>query len=429
MLPEHWTFAMASLTKRTLDAAKPRDKEYFLWCETTPGFGVRVYPSGKRIFIVQVRVGRRQQRHKIGLFGPFTVDQARTRAQAIIREAFEGRDPRLEKQEARDGLTVAALCDLYMEAAQAGLVTTRFRRPKSPSTVMIDEGRIARHIKPLLGRTLARDLSRAVVQRMADDVAKGKTAGRFPGKPRGRAVVTGGATTAARVVELLGGIYTWAERRELVPGPNPVRGVEKAKANSKDRVLDPEELKALGRSIREAEALSPAPSTALRLIALTGLRREEAAAMEWNEIDLAGSCLRLQDTKTGRSMRPLGNAAKELLANLPRTSRWVFPNRTGTASADLKKRIAAIFDAAGLPDARAHDLRRTFASVAADEGYSDATIGELLGHARRGVTARHYIRRPDAALIGAADCVSAHIAKLMSSEEKAEVIAFREKMA
>jgi len=68
---------------------------------------------------------------------------------------------------------------------------------------------------------------------------------------------------------------------------------------------------------------------------------------------------------------------------------------------------APLFDAAGLAGVRSHDLRRTFASVAADQGYSDATIGELLGHARRGVTARHYIRRPDAALVAAADRVSA----------------------
>jgi integrase len=415
---------MASLTKRTLDAAKPRDKEYFLWCDKTPGFGVRVYPSGKRMFVVQIRVGRAQQRHKIGLFGPFTVDQARTCAEEIIRDSATGHDPRLKRQQARAGLTVAELCDLYMEAARAGLVTTRFRRPKRPSTVMMDEGRIERHIKPLLGRSAARDLTRAAVQRMADDIAKGKTAGDFPGRPRGRAVVTGGSTTAARVVELLGGIYTWAEKRDLVPGPNPIRGVEKAKPDPKNRVLTPDELKALGRVIRQAEDMAaPMPAAALRLIAVTGLRREEAVGLRWSEVDELGSCLRLQDTKTGRSMRPLGTAANELLAALPRTSKWVFPNRSGTGSADLKKRIAAIFDAAGLSDARSHDLRRTFASLAADEGYSDATIGELLGHARRGVTSQHYIRRPDAALVAAADRVSAVIARLMSRDTaSAEVI-------
>lgn len=90
------------------------------------------------------------------------------------------------------------------------------------STVLIDEGRIARHIVPLIGTIPARDLRRADVQRMADAIAKGKTAGIFKGKaegtkPRGRAIVTGGSGTAARVVELLGGIYSWAEKRELAP--------------------------------------------------------------------------------------------------------------------------------------------------------------------------------------------------------------------
>ena len=54
-------------------------------------------------------------------------------------------------------------------------------------------------------------------------------------------------------------------------------------------------------------------TAALRLIALTGLRREEACALRWNEIDLVGCCLRLETTKTGRSMRPIGKPARDLL--------------------------------------------------------------------------------------------------------------------
>ena len=121
-------------------------------------------------------------------------------------------------------------------------------------------------------------------------------------------------------------------------------------------------------------------------------------------------------------MRPIGQAARDLLAGLPRRegSVWVFPNRAGTGSAELKSEIASIFDAARLTDARSRDLRRTFGSVAADEGCSDAIIGEILGHARRGVTQRHYIRRPDAALVAAADRVAARIAKAM--EGQSEVI-------
>jgi integrase len=228
-------------------------------------------------------------------------------------------------------------------------------------------------------------------------------------------VVTGGTTTAARVVELLGGIYSWAEKRGEVAGMNPTRGVETARADPNDRILSAEELKALG-SVLAARGHEPA-ALALRLIALTGLRREEACGLRWREIDIAGQCLRLEVSKTGKSMRPIGKDALSLLEGLPRPSfEWVYPSRGGNRAADLKKQIAALFDAAGLADARSHDLRRTFASIAADLGYSDATIGELLGHARRGVTSRHYIRRPDAALVAAADRVAGHIAAAMAGE-------------
>jgi integrase len=112
-----------------------------------------------------------------------------------------------------------------------------------------------------------------------------------------------------------------------------------------------------------------------------------------------------------------------LLEALPRgASEWVFPNRDDTGSADLKKRIAELFDKAGLADARAHDLRRSFATIAAHEGYGDATIGELLGHARRGVTAVHYIRCPDAALIAAADRVASRIAAAMAAEDNGDTL-------
>lgn len=412
---------MPALTKRVVDAAKPRAERYFLWFGN---FGIRVYPNGRKVFVAQVRVGRMQRRVTIGAYGPFTVDQARKRAEEIIRAAAEGRDPQREKTEAKQALTVAELCREYLEAARAGLVMTRFKRPKRPATVAIDEGRIARHIVPLIGAIPARDVRRADVQRMADAIAKGKTAGTFKGKARGRAVVTGGTGAAARVVELLGGIYSWAEKRELAPGPNPAHGVETARGEAKDRVLSASDLRALGAALDARQAALPMAVGALRLIALTGLRREEACGLRWSEVDLAGS-LRLDDTKTGRSTRPLSKSARELLQQLPRLSEeWVFSNRAGTGRADLKRSIAALFDTASLHDARSHDLRRTFASSAADMGYSDATIAELLGHARRGVTERHYVRRSDPVLLAAADRVAARIEAALDGRE-AEIVPLR----
>jgi integrase len=204
-----------------------------------------------------------------------------------------------------------------------------------------------------------------------------------------------------------------------------VRGVEKHRSDTKERVLSPEELARLGAVLRWRKADRPMACDAVRLIALTGLRREEACGLCWREVDQDGSYLRLSASKTGRSTRPLSKTALQFLATLSRgPNEWVFPNRYGTGSADLKKAIATLFDEAGLKDARSHDLRRTFASTAAELGYSDATIAELIGHARRGVTERHYVRRPDAVLIAAADRVAARINAAMEGNG-AEIFPFK----
>jgi integrase len=417
---------MPKLTKRLIDAMEPNrgGSDHFAWDSELRGFGVRMKPSGSASYLVQYRTPQgRTRRYAFAKVGTITPDEARTIAKRLLAKAEDGRDPSAQRHEAREALTVAELCDRYLEAARAGLVMTRFRKPKRASTIAIDEGRVSRHIVPQIGKRLARDLTRANVQRMADAVAAGKTAGTFKTKTRGKAIVEGGTGTAARVVELLGGIWSWAEKRGLVAGTNPARGVETHRGEAKDRVLSPGELAAFGAVLRKREALYPAAVAALRLIALTGLRREEACALRWREIDESACCLRLEMTKTGRSMRPIGRAALHLLSTLPHgPSEWVFPNREGNGRTDLKKVIAALFDEVGLTDARSHDLRRTFGSLAADEGYGDATIAELLGHARRGVTARHYIRRPDAALLAAADRVAERVAATLDRQKEGEVI-------
>lgn len=417
---------MPKLTKRILDAAKPvRARDVFLWCSEDRGFGARIYPTGRVCFITQVRVGRTQRRVKIGAYGAFTVEQAREVARRIIRAASEGRDPQREKQDRKKAVTVSELCDLYLEAGRAGRVLTRFGRPKRPSTLAIDVGRIVRHIKPLLGRLTARDVTAGDVQRMADAIAGGKTAGTIKTGRRGKAVVKGGPVTAARVVELLGGIWTWAAKRDLVSSLSITRGVDRTKTLPKDRTLSADELRRLGMSIQEAREKSPLASLALSLIALTGSRREEIVGLKWAEVDLAASCLRLDSTKTGRSTRPLGNAVADLLRACSLNELhpdYLFPNSRNDGPADLKKAIARIFNDAGLTDARSHDLRRTFATTADELGYSEASIGEILGHARRSVTGRHYIRRPDAALIAAATRISDRIAAALNGDFGASVL-------
>jgi integrase len=415
---------MAKITKRLVDTLRPDPgRDVFAWDDSLKGFAVRMTPAGSASYLVQYRTPHGQtRRYAFAKVGTLTPDQARTKARQLLADAESGGDPSAQRHEAREALTIEQLCAAYLEAARAGLVLTRFRKPKRPSTIMNDESRVSRHIVPLIGRLVARDLNRAAVQRMVDAIAAGKTARPVKTKTRGKAVVRGGAVAAARTAELLGGIFTWGERRGLV-AENPVRGIEKYRGEPRDRLLSASDLAALGAVSRE-RADQPAVR-ALKLLALTGARREEICGLKWSAIDWNARSLNLHETKTGRSIRPIGRAALRLLESMPDTtgSDWVFPNSTGTGSADLKKALARLFDAAALPDARSHVLRRTFASVAANEGYGDATIGELLGHARRGVTERHYVRRSDPVLLAAADKVAERIAAMLDGKS-GDVLSF-----
>jgi integrase len=408
----------AKITKRLVDSLKPDAAgDLFVWDSELSRFGLRIKPSGRGSFFILYRPGGRAQRYyTFAKLGTVTPEQARDRARRLLISVDDGEDPAAEKQEAKAALSVADLCAAYIEAARAGQVITNKRRAKAASTLAVDEGRIARHIVPLIGHHVATSLAgRAdILQRMHDDIAGGKTAATVKTGKRGLARVTGGATAAKRAVGLLGGIWTWAARRKMVAGVNPARGVVTEADATRDSFLDDKALAALGAAIREVRDVSPMAGDVLILIALTGLRADEAAGLRWRDIDAENSCLRLEATKTGKSTRAIGAAARAHIGALPKfDDLYLFPNRAGTGRAELKTPIAKIFDAAGLHAERAQTLRRTFASVAADEGYSDATIGELLGHARRGVTSRHYIRRPDAALVAAADAVSARIAAAM----------------
>jgi integrase len=138
--------------------------------------------------------------------------------------------------------------------------------------------------------------------------------------------------------------------------------------------------------------------------------------LRWREVDLESQTITLGDSKTGRSRRPIGKAAIEVIERVDRTAdEWLFPASRGEGSASHKKALRSLFSRAGL-DTSPKVLRSTFASVAADLGYADGTIADILGHARRGVTERHYIRRVDSVLIAAADTVAAEIDRLMSAE-------------
>ena len=242
------------ITKAIIDGIRPDPdgEEQFLWDAELRGFAVRIMPSGRASYFIQYRNKEgRTRRHAFGKVGTMTPHEARVKARKLLVDVEAGVDHSAERREARAAMTVAELCELYLEAARAGLVMTRFGRPKRPSTIAIDEGRIARHVVPVLGKLLVKDLDRAAVQRLIDTISAGKTAAIIKTKARGKAVVTGGPGTAARVAELIGGVWSWAERRGYVSGVNPVRGVERFRFQPRDRTLDPAEWAQLGAVLRQ----------------------------------------------------------------------------------------------------------------------------------------------------------------------------------
>jgi integrase len=162
----------------------------------------------------------------------------------------------------------------------------------------------------------------------------------------------------------------------------------------------------------------------VQLLALTGCRRGEIEKLRWDEVDLPGRCLRLADSKEGKSVRPLGSEAVAMLAKLRREGPFVIPGTVaGKPFFGLPKAWRRIMARADLPGLTPHGLRHAHASVAADLGYTYPVVGALLGHATRGATGR-YIHHLDAALIAAADKVSSAIAAMMNGAS-AEIVPLR----
>lgn len=387
------------ITKRTVDAAKPGERLYRIWDSEVKGFGLRVTPAGVKSYILAYRGGEGgrsapKQEFTIGRHGVLTPDEARDKAVKLLSRIRDGENPQSARIKTRAEMTVAELCELYLAEGAA---------TKKASTLVTDRARIERHIKPLLGAKRISTVTDADVQRFLRDVAHGKTAvERKPtrAEAKGREVETrkrrdaaarGGQGTATRTTGLLGAIFTFAVRRKLRPD-NPVHGVERFRDRKSQRFLSPGELGRLGKALSDlGEAHTGA--TVLRLLVLTGARKREVEGLRWDEVDLEGRCLRLRDSKTGAKVIPLGAPALLILSGIERQkgSPFVFPSGRAEDAhfVGTPKVWEKVKAAAGLDGVRIHDLRHTYASLAASGGQSLPLIGKLLGHRDVKTTAQY----------------------------------------
>jgi integrase len=404
------------LTKKAIVDAQPvRGQVIFLWDKELRGFGCKIEGAGTKSFILQYRNSeKRKRRIVLGRFGVMTVEQARDEARIKLGDVAKGIDPADEKKGARDGVTVGQLCDWYLTEAEAGRLLGRKRMPIKASTLAMDRSRIETHIRPLIGRRKVAAVRLPDIETMQHDIAGGKTA-----KPRGEGrggATKGGKGVAARSVTTLHSIFAHAKRAGLID-TNPALGVRKYPDQKKTRRLSREELHQLGQALHDvADVEHPVGIAVVRLLALSGLRLNEAQSIERKWIADAGY-IAFSDTKTGAQIRAIGRPALRLLREQPvqEGSPYLFPSDGGQShfiAADGV--LGRICKRLGWTDVTPHTLRHTFGSMAGELGYSELTIAAMLGHAAGSVTSRYV--HLDEAVQSAVERVAMEIARLLDGD-------------
>jgi len=411
---------MPKLTKRVVEAAEVREKDYVIWDDELPGFGLRVFKSGKRSYVLQYRAAGRSRRYSIGLHGMWTADTARKEARVQLGKIAQGENPAEARQADRNAMTVSELAERYIEAMDAGLIMGKGGRPKRPSTIYVNKGQLRGHIIPLIGQRRVQDLTKADVTRMMNDVIAGKTKAVKKTKKRGKSILRGGRGTASKCVGLTGSMLTYAISMGIIEH-NAAHGIRKPKDQVRDRRLSEDEYRELGRTLSKAEEGADLAWTVgiTRLLALTGCRRGEVISLKWSEVDFENSCLRLEDSKEGASIRPIGLPAIELLEahRETATNDFVFPGKRGADTyGGLPRQWRKMFGDSELSDLTAHVLRHSFASVANDLGFTESTIATLLGHSTHSITSK-YIHSLDSVLVMAADTVAGYIQGLLDGAQ------------
>jgi integrase len=361
--PKYWTILM-KLTKETVKGLKlPPDKSEAIWFdERLQGFGLRIRAGGKRTWIAQYRLGSKQRRMTMGSAEKLDADKAWVEAKKALAKVGLGLDPQGEKAAARapkaPELTLADLIDRYLPVAERKL------KPGTYSGVVLH---LRKHWRPLHSVEL-KDLTRRHVAAELGRIADGS-----------------GLYGANRSRAALSALFAWAIGEGLADA-NPVVGTNKATEEvPRDRVLSAAELSPIWRHAGGGDY-----GAIVRLLILTGQRREEVGGILWSEIDAAGAVWRIGAERTKNGLAhdvPLSAPALAVLSGLERREGrdLVFGAGGGpfqgwsNAKSALDTRVSAALGRATQPW-RLHDIRRTVATRLADLRVAPHVIEAILNH-------------------------------------------------
>ena len=333
------------------------------WDTEVPGLGVRVYPSGKKSFVLSYRVRGRKRLLVLAAYGKMTLAEARTRARKRLVDVADGVDPLEEKRKAAQGRTVRHLVTKYIED----------HAKKRKKSWRLDERWLNLYIP-------ANWYGRKVDSITVDEVAAlhariGEV------KPY----------AANRFLEIVRRMFNLAKRPWRMldeTASNPAVGIDRFPETKRKRWLTPHELPKL------IEAIDQEPNIYIRavvwLLLLTGLRKMELMSAKWDDVQWEQGQLRLPRTKSGEEqLATLSAPAMAILQSIPRLedNPYIIP---GMKAGQHLKRInpawSRITKTAGVQDLQIHDLRRTTGSWMTQAGVDLNTIREALRHSSLSTT-------------------------------------------
>lgn len=407
------TFSTANQAK----ALRPASSRYDARDSETEGLELRVYPTGARVWTYRYQLAGRQRRVKLGVFGEhpgeLTLSAARAKAAQASGRVASGEDvaevAQRRRREAQDATTVATLAARWLADCERRL---------RPATMREYRRKLAVEIIPALGTRPARDVDRASVVRLLEQVRDRR-----------------GAVTANRTRALLAAMFSFAAERGEVPA-NPATSLPRsvrARESPRQRVLADEEIAALWAALEEMDATSPGVADAWRLILLTAARPGEVLGMCWSDLvrqrDGVWWNLSERQTKQRRAHRyplsPQALAIVEKWRPLTGRSPWVLPSRTeGQPLAWLSHSAQRLRERTKLPRFTAHDMRRTAGTILRrDLGQAAELVEDLLGHSRGRLQQVYQVEKDERAMRRAAELLGEHVmAAAMRQERAAQVV-------
>jgi integrase len=382
------------LTKSAIDALTSSQSEVVYWDAGYPGFGVKVTPKGRKVFIVLYRTGgagTKLRKYTIGPYGRVTLHQARVAAQKVFAAKLEGRDPAAEKRAAKRRVVADRIDDLLESFIAQHLSQNR------------SGGEIARLLRREVGQTWG---GRSVYEISKRDVVEVVTAIEQRGAP----------AAANKTLKSIKTFLRWCVGRAILE-QSPAEGVPlPSKEVARDRVLDDQELAQL---ILAARKVGGPYGGIVEVLALTGQRREEVARLNWQELDVKQRIWTIPKSRTKNGKAHVVHLSDQALSVLKRVDQrgpLVF-SLLGTKPFQEFSRAKSLLDQiSGVSGWRLHDLRRTCVSGMARLGVAPHVADKILNHQAgtiSGVAAVYQRHEFLAERKKALDIWGAHVGKLL----------------